>query len=147
MNVVPFQVFPVFEQEFFKSYYQARKNTIWFWSNFYQMILEIILQWRHTYKRGGHNRGELPIENCFQCWEGDYFSLKSDKHFHWQKKGRTSFLLSISSTFYARIFRMKVRSFSLVMFWLWRKDFGNGKKALSYKKRESKMLMKLTPGQ
>jgi len=33
----------------------------------------------------------------------------------------------------------------LVTFWLWQKDFG--KKALSYKKRACKILMKLTPGE
>jgi len=40
------------------------------------------------------------------------------------------------------LYESTLRSFSLVMFWLWQKAFG--KKAHSYEKRVHKMLMKLT---
>jgi len=41
-------------------------------------------------------------------------------------------------------YKKALRSFSLVMFWLWQKDFD--KKALTYEKCLHKMLMKLTIG-
>jgi len=40
------------------------------------------------------------------------------------------------------LYESALRSFSLIVFWLWQKDFG--KKALAYEKCECKMLMKLT---
>ncbi len=65
---------------------------------------------------------------------------KISKKFILTQKYTRDVQLSISSTFYARVFRTKVFSaaFFLVTFWQ--------KKALSYKKLMCKMLMKLTPG-
>ncbi len=64
---------------------------------------------------------------------GQYFPTKSQFH---QRFSR-AFIADILSP-------KKSCSFSLVTFWLWRKDFG--KKALSYKKCAHKMLMKVTHG-